>query len=258
MPLDLIFASISSVFPAVDLTVLASLLGRPDNQFETSPNRFCQAVILWRKISFCILMAVSDAPGADYARLTDLLSTHTIDRAGKRKQGFANIACVSPFEAVASVLDWITSIHGVPISVLQAFCLFTRGGSVDPWLEDPKQSCRGDRFAYELGEFMQVLQNCRDFAKEEEETFMASVSPETREKLRTFDMQGSGTIPLEMLRSYILKEDPDLSNNQVTAVFWSISRGRGMEQDMIKLSQMVRKKSKRNETKYAETCSCLC
>jgi len=238
LPLEVIYASISSVFPAVDLTVMACLLGRPGGKFETSPYRFCQAYILWRRVSLAMIMAVQDSPGADYARLTDLLSTHTIERQGKRKAGYSNIACVSPFEAVASVLDWITSIHGCPISVLQAFCMFTRGGSVDPWLEDPKQSCRGDRFAYELNEFLQVVQFCRDF-EPDGQNFQSSLPLNIKEQLLEFDMQKCGLVPLELLRSYIQKEDPDICNAQVTAVFWSISRGRGMEADMIKLSQIT-------------------
>lgn len=238
LSLEVIYASISSVFPAVDLTVMACLLGRPGGKFETSPYRFCQAYIMWRRVSLAIIMATQDAPGAEYARLTDLLSTHTIERQGKRKAGYSNIACVSPFEAVASVLDWITSIHGCPISVLQAFCLFTRGGSVDPWLEDPKQSCRGDRFAYELSEFMQVVQHCRDF-ESDGMNFQASLPLKVKDQLLEFDMQQCGLVPLELLRSYITKEDPDICNAQVTAVFWSISRGRGMEADMIKLSQIT-------------------
>jgi hypothetical protein len=238
LPLEAIYASISSVFPAVDLTIMACLLGRPDGQFETSPYRFCQAIIMWRRVSLAIVMAVKDAPGAEYARLTDLLSTHTIERAGKRKAGYSSIACVSPFEAVAAVLDWITSIHGVPISVLQAFALFTRGGSVDPWLEDPKQSCRGDRFSYELDEFMQVIQYCKDY-ESEETNFQAVFPPDLMERLEKLDVQNNHEAPLELLRSYIRKEDPDVSNTQITAVFWSISRGRGMEADMIKLSQIT-------------------
>ena len=148
--MDPLFKSVASVVPAADLTALAALLGRPSSKIETTPHRFCQAAMLWRRVAIAIMQAASDPPSSEYARLTDLVSEHSADRAGKRKAGFSNVVCVSPFEAVSSVVDWITSIKGLPLSVLQALCLIPRGGSCDPWLEDPKQSQRGGRFAYEL------------------------------------------------------------------------------------------------------------
>ena len=42
-----------------------------------------------------------------------------------------------------SITITTTTTTGLPFSVLQAICMISKGGSCDPWLEDPKQSCRG-------------------------------------------------------------------------------------------------------------------
>ena len=180
--IDELFPNISSVFPAADLVVLAALLGRPDRKFDLTTHRFCQAFITWRRVALAIILAVNDSPGADYPRIHDLVQTHTIARTGRRKSGYASIACASPFEAVAAVLDWMTSVQGLPLSVLQGFCMFTRAGSVDPWLEDPKQSRRGDRFVYECSEWIQVMMHSEDF-KSDEEPFPAVLNTLLRDKL---------------------------------------------------------------------------
>ena len=46
-------------------------------------------------------------------------------------------------------------------------------------------------------------------------------------------MRGEGIIPAELLRTYVRKEEPDLSNLQISAAFWCLNRGRGMEADMM-------------------------
>ena len=140
--------------------------------------------------------------------------------------------CVSPFEAVSSVLDWVTSIPSLPISVMQAFCLQSRSGGSDAWLEDPKQSCIGARFAYELAELLEIVNSSRSYTAED--PLPASLPAKLMDELKKFDMNDSNSIPLELLRSYIKRDDPELSNNQVSLAFWSICRGRGLEQDLIK------------------------
>ena len=235
---EALFSAVGSVFPSVDLIILASLLGRPDNQFEVTTYRFCQAVAFWRRISIAMMVAGTDCPGAEYNRCDDLIQTHTISRDAKKRSGYANIACASPFEAVAAVLDWMTSIKSVPISVLQAFSIFVRGGSVDPWLEDPKQSRRGARFAYELAEFLEIFVKCKDY-QSESEPIAATINEKVIDTLNQFDIQGSGVIPTEVLRSYTKKLDPDFSSTQVTACFWSLSRGRGVENDLVRLTEVM-------------------
>ena len=36
---------------------------------------------------------------------------------------------MSPFESISNVIDWMTSVKGLPISVLQALSLVGRGSS---------------------------------------------------------------------------------------------------------------------------------
>lgn len=38
--------------------------------------------------------------------------------------------CMSPFESISNVIDWMTSVKGLPISVLQALSLISRGPPV--------------------------------------------------------------------------------------------------------------------------------
>lgn len=229
-PMDVVLPRILTAMPAVDGTILSCLLGRPGAMFETTPHRFCQAVALWRRAAIAIAAAAADPPGVEYPRMVDIIAQHSANKAGKRKLGYSNIVCISPFAAVSASIEWITSIQGLPLSVLSALTLLSKGGSCDIWLEDPKQSCRGMRFYDELKEFLDVMSSsaaaCNYPKTNDCQRFVSSLEANIQVKLKPFDVNGSGYIPLELLRSYIQREDPNVSNNQISAIYWCVSRGR--------------------------------
>lgn len=214
-----------NVAPIADIAVLLSLLGRHGDIVEVSYARFSQAVYIWRKVAIAMLTASLDPPGAEYTRLMDSINLHVVTKAGKRKVGLCDVACISPFEAVTSTLDWISSIRGAPLSMLQALGMVTRSGNVDPWLEDLKQSVRASRFTYELTELLDSYV-CKDYQNSNEH-FPASFPGDIENVIRSFDVNGSGIIPLELLRSYVQKDDAELSNAQISCVYWSINRCTG-------------------------------
>lgn len=86
--------------------------------------------MIWRRAAVAICMSSLDPPGPEYARLSDLVTDHINERGAKKRSGYANVSCISPFEAVSYVLDWMTSVKYLPLlSILQALCLITRSGS---------------------------------------------------------------------------------------------------------------------------------
>ena len=103
--------------------------------------------------------------------------------------------------------------------------MVTRSGNVDPWLEDLKQSVRASRFTYELTELLDSYV-CKDY-QHSNVPFQASFQGDIEHVIRTYDVNNSGTIPLELLRSYIQKDDAELSNAQISCVYWSICRCSG-------------------------------
>ena len=148
-----VYNAVSSSIPVIDFTVLAALLSRPSDigdgnnrtTLELTPSRFTQAVYFWRRIAHTIVTIQLDSPGSDYARIEDIIKSHVIDKEGKRRIGHASVSCLSPFETVSLIIDWLTSIKTCPISVIQALALVAREGACDPWLEDPHQHNRGER-----------------------------------------------------------------------------------------------------------------
>ncbi len=54
--------------------------------------------------------------------------------------------------------------------------------------------------------------------------FQASFPANIHAALKPFDVNGSGTVPLELLRTYIQREDAELTNTQISSVFWCLCR----------------------------------
>ena len=142
VPIHSKLGKIATLVPLADLIVVAAMLGRPDGLLDMTTHRLCQVIYLWRRTSIAMATASFDAPSSEYSRIHDMIAFHN-STASEKKLSNGNINCISPFEALSTTIDWITSIVGLPMSVLQAICMISKGGSCDPWLEDPKQSCRG-------------------------------------------------------------------------------------------------------------------
>jgi glucan-binding YG repeat protein len=214
---------IQSNLPGPDISVYLALLGRADGMMEITPHRFCQAVLNWRRAAIAATLAAVEAPGPEYSRIHDVVSEHMIERATKRRVGFSNVSCISPFEAMTHVLDWMTSIKCLPISTVQALCLITRAGSCDPWLEDPFLHFRKGRFPDEVKELVDLFFS-RDLGGDSTQ-IPAYFSGNIASTIEFLDVNKSGRLPLELLRSYIDRDDVDLMNSMVSACYWSICRG---------------------------------
>jgi len=219
--LDLFLTKVKSILPSADITILAALLGRPNEMIDLTSFRFVQAIYLWRKVSIMIINAAVDPPGTEFPRFSELVAVHAAEKKGSRKVGYATVSCLSPFETVTINIDWITSIKGVPISVTQAISLMSREGSCDPWLEDPSLSSRHARFKTEVEELLNAYYS-RDFTGIHGFKFQASFLSNVEQIIKTFDMSDSSSIPLEVLRTYLQRDDDSVSSSQLSLVFWCI------------------------------------
>eukprot|EP01038_Epipyxis_sp_PR26KG_P008891 gene8891-11991_t len=230
VPLERQMAKLSFILPTTDAFVLACFLGRPNGEMEFTAHRVCQTISCWRKVALTIIAAAMDPPEAEYPKTEDLISAHaatasiiSTSRANQRP-AYETISCISPFEAVSSVIDWITSIKGLPLSVLQSLALITRGGSCDPWLEDPKSSQRAKRFAYEVNELLESYTCSIPKSMKHNEFMQATFASDLIQALHPLDVNDTKVMPLEMLRSFMQREDPAVSNAQLTAMYWSLCR----------------------------------
>lgn len=130
-------------------------------------------------------------------------------------------------------------------------------GSCDPYLEDNKLSAqyRVTRFSKAICEMLELATSAvipadenvlavrsafRGVVKDQDgSSIPCSITfPEALEKqLRSFDVGGGGRhaeLPLELLRNYMQKDDPDLTNSQLSGVLWSIARCK-TDQELIHL-----------------------
>jgi hypothetical protein len=229
IPTDALAKRIAPVMTKNDMTVLVSLLGRPGHQVEMTPYRFTQALCVWRKTALAILIALLDPPGYEYARMSDMLLENTATRTVNKKLGYVAISCMSPYASVSSIVDWLTSLQGIPLTVQQALCIMTRSGSVDPWLEDPNQTTRDQRLVYEVTELVESYSYKDSLGTE---LFVnADLQKNITEIVKSFNVNDSGIMPLEMLRSYIYKHDQELTHAQMTTIFWAICRTRAQQFD---------------------------
>lgn len=220
------------LIPAADSAVMAAMLGRPDGSMEMTPHRICQVVTFWRRTALSIIQAAYDPPSTEYPRVKDLITAHTAAISGNKRMGYGNINCVSPFEAVSTSVDWVTSIKGLPISLNQALCILSRGGSCDPWLEDPKQTARSGRIIYEIKEFLDAIASDFPRAMNHNEFCQAALPQKITDIINKLDMNFAGVVPLEVLRTYVHREDPDLTNTQISLIYWSLCRVNEESDDM--------------------------
>jgi hypothetical protein len=220
------------LLPAADTAVMAAFLGRPDGSMEMTAHRVCQVVTFWRRTALAIVQAAYDPPSTEYPRVRDLVTAHTAAISGTKRTG-GNISCVSPFEAVSSAVDWVTSIRGLPLSLNQGLCILSRGGSVDPWLEDPKQTGRSNRIIYEIKEFLEAIASDIPRSMNHGEFCQAALPEKISDVIGKLDLNYAGIVPLEALRTYLQREDHDLTNTQVSLIYWSLCRvNDGAEDDM--------------------------
>lgn len=224
VPLSEIIPLMKETIPPADMTILVALLGRPDGTLEVTPYRFTQAVYMWRKTALAVIQSLLDPPSPEYGSIKEKIIARDDEKeAIKRTESIAIppfIKCLTPFDTVSLILEEITTIKGIPLSILQGLSIVSRGGSCDPWFEDPNQSCRARRFIYEINEFVEVM-SCNDKLGTKV-PFEGIFKPDIFEKLKPLDIAESDVIPIELLRTYILKENPNLTNTQVTTIFWCI------------------------------------
>ena len=221
-------AKLSTLIPSSDRVVLAAMLGRPDGSMEMTPHRLCQVYHIWRRTALAVVAAAFDPPSNEYPRAKDLITAHHAAVGGsnssKRTGQGGNIRCISPFEAVSVAVDWVTSIKGLPLSLVQGLCILSRGGSCDPWIEDPKQTCRTSRILYEINEFLDTM-GC-DIPKSmiHDELFQASWPAGIRSVLAKLDLNSCEVMSLEAFRTFLIREDIEITNTQITMIFWSLCR----------------------------------
>ncbi|KAJ1416707.1 hypothetical protein B484DRAFT_401073, partial [Ochromonadaceae sp. CCMP2298] len=208
--------------PAADAAVMAAFLGRPEGSMELTPHRVCQVVTFWRRTALSIIQAAFDPPSTEYPRVKDLVNAHAATISGTRRT--SAISCLSPFEAVSTAVDWVTSIKGLPLSYNQGLCIISRGGGCDPWLEDPRQTGRAGRVIYELKEFMESIASDIPKSMNHSEYLQAAFPKHIDQMMKALDLNFTGVLPLEVMRSYLQREDVDLSNTQISLIFWCLCR----------------------------------
>ena len=221
--------------PSTDSAMIAAFLGRPDGSIELTPHRVCQVFTFWRRTALSIIECTYDPPSTEYPRIKDIVTAHSAAVSGNKRTAYGNVHCISPFEAVSTSLDWVTSIKGLPISLNQALCILSRGGSCDPWLEDPKQTGRKHRIIYELREFLDCISADIPRAMNHNEFLQASLPRNIDQVIQKLDLNFAGQIPLEVLRTYIQREDPELTNTQISLIYWSLCRVNEEQKDDMTL-----------------------
>eukprot|EP00981_Chlorochromonas_danica_P005459 scaffold1091_cov164-Ochromonas_danica.AAC.82 len=224
LPTHTVLTKLKPLLPSHDILILAALLGRPDGSIDLSTHRVCQATSLWRKVSYSLLLLTLTAPGSDYPRLSELIQKHHITNLGNKRMGYGNINCMSPFQSISINIDYLTSIHGAPLSILQAMSLLSKSGNVDVWMEDPKQSRRSDRLVQEIRELIDLYNYHIPRSMKHDDYLQVVLPKNIQEILGEFDLNQSNVVPLELIRSYLTKDDNELNNNQISMVFWSLCR----------------------------------
>lgn len=257
---DLFPLLINNSMPASDLVAIAGVLGRPNCMVETTPNRFMQCYYFWRKTCIAILECAFDPPSPEFSEINDIISSHVAitqrkQRLDARKDDDSvvsagtkdttkskgtkssiqssnsepKVASLSPLASAKYIIDWITTIQQLPISTLQSLSIIARAGACDPWLEDPSQNKRGVRIVYELKELLGCYYY-REYglSKDHEKgpQFAASFESDLKETIQAMNINRSDTTSLECLRNYLKRDDNNISNTQLSMVYWCICKNR--------------------------------
>jgi hypothetical protein len=210
--------------PLKDCIVMSALLGQPDGSMDYTTHRVCQVISIWRRVSVAIIKTTLSPPSTEYPRIQELITLHNTSITGRKRVETSNIHCISPFQAISSAIDYFTSIQGLPISFLQASALLSKGGSCDPWLEDPKQSFRHERMVSELQDLIDLYAYRIPKSMIHDEYLQLSFSKKIHEILANLDLNYSNMLPLESLRTFLQRDDLSLTNTQISIIFWSLCR----------------------------------
>lgn len=213
-----------SLLPMRDCFIFSAFLGRPEGTFDMTTHSICQVVSIWRRTCVSIMQLTMSPPSSEFPRIQDIITAHQASITGSKRMGYGNINCVSPYQTISTTIDYMTSIQGLPISVLQALELLAKGGSVDPWLEDPKQSSRHERVIYEIQELLQLLSYRIPKSMIHDEYLLLVLPKNIEEILKKLDLNFSGNLPLEIVRTYLQRDDMSLTNTQISMIYWSLCR----------------------------------
>ena len=111
--------NVDDVLPTIDVAIIASVLGRPDWKIDLTPFRLSQTMYYWRLTAKHILLLAAYSPGPEYLRLSDIMQQHYVESIPKKNVSVTDVNCLSPFEGMTRSINWIASIKGLPLSVLQ-------------------------------------------------------------------------------------------------------------------------------------------
>ena len=237
-------ASTTHILPPKDILILATFLGQPDSTVDITTHQVSQVIHFWRQTCVSIAKLACEPPTARYPRIHDLLRSHetyvlstseSAKNAPKTDASYASPAvsvdtkCLSQIDAVGTKVGWMTSIAGMPLSVLQALCILSRSGSCDAYLESTDVIGKAGRMAYEVSELLHGYQlDLPQHLTQQAENGYASplqhlaFPRDLVESLKQIDLNETAMIPLETVRAYLLRKDPELTNNQVTMIFWAL------------------------------------
>ena len=241
--------STDDTLPILDIGLLAAFLSRPEWKIDVTSHRLSQVTYFWRLTTRAILQICSHSPGPEYPSLIDIMNIHYVASIPKKNVSVSDVVCISPFDNITSYVQWLTTIKGLPLSVLQALSIIARGGSCDPYLEDNKLCAtfrinRLQKAIYEMLDLINIMDiKADDTVLSSKKIFRGALvdadgstlpskvilPPDLEERLRSFDVGGGGKhaeLPLEMIRNYMQKEDQELNNAQLSEVLWCLNRRR--------------------------------
>lgn len=218
-PIDLILDKIKDVIPASELTLIVAILSRPDRLVDLTSFRLIQMYFFWRKLALMQLMFACNPPTGDYPNIYTTIVKHAEEQSLMRKRA-PKVFCSTPVSAIKSVVDWITSMKKAPISALQALCVMSRVGTMDPWLENPRQATVD--IVDSLQEFLLSLTLNPDTDIFVGSNVQLDLRKDIFNVMSAVDINRSGSIAMEFLRSYVQRQDMDFTSTQTSLVFWCL------------------------------------
>jgi hypothetical protein len=234
-PLKSTLHHLEELIPLKDCIIFAALLGRPEGSMEYTTHRICQVISIWRRVSIAMINVTLSPPSSEYPKIKELIISHNNSIVGRKRTENANIHCISPFAAVSSAIDYLTSIQGLPLSILQALAILSRTGSCDPWLEDPKQSFRHERLINEISEMLELYPYRIPKSMIHDELLQLTFPKKIYEILQSIDLNYSNMIPLEAMRTFLQRDDLNLTNGQISMIFWSLCRQNESNNEEVEL-----------------------